>query len=209
MCRKSDYNELNCDPDLFVTYADSGFHNYKNILNLTSSNESRVRTSFDKVTFPLDSILATDISKSTNRAYAAMMSFSFNKTTDPQVRSIRNQWMSAFIHIMDHWPSASTIKATWWAWPQAKQDLDGFRTGLAHLMWPLCLVLVVVSMLSGSVADWVYSKPLLALVPILSSCMALATGFGFGQMCQVQLPSLAYLVPFTLICKQKICSSEW
>lgn len=177
-----------------------GFYNYKSLLNTTFPIARMGRSSF-----PMGSIFSNvrlDNFDHIVQANGVVMSFHLLHPRTVDERLVLDEWKLKFVEVLDHWPSASPIKVTWSALPQMRTDFENYRHLVSQLTIPLCFVIIVFSISTACVLDWVYSKPFVALIGVVSPSLGLISAFGLGQLCGVKLPSVIHLLFFTLLSKQ-------
>ena len=69
-------------------------------------------------------------------------------------------------------------------------------------------VMLIFSMISTSMADWVRSKPLLGLLGVVSALMACGTAFGILMYCQLEFIGINLAAPFLMLGEYLLAGNE-
>ncbi|XP_043232014.1 patched domain-containing protein 3-like [Amphibalanus amphitrite] len=80
-----------------------------------------------------------------------------------------------------------------------KRELDVNTRSVIPYMAATVVVMLLFSMVSTSMADWVRSKPLLGLAGVVSALMACGTAFGILMYCQLEFIGINLAAPFLML----------
>ena len=80
-----------------------------------------------------------------------------------------------------------------------KIELDVNTISVIPYMAVTVGVMLLFSMITASMADWVRSKPLLGLMGVVSAMLACCTAFGILMYCQIEFIGINLAAPFLML----------
>jgi hypothetical protein len=112
---------------------------------------------------------------------------------------LARKWESQMRNTIRQWSSAS-VRISWLSMSQFKRDLDSVALYLRELIPSLLMVILVFCIGAGCVADWVHSKPDVAVGGVFSAMAAIGSGFGLSLLLDVPVVDIVFVAPFLILC---------
>ena len=82
-----------------------------------------------------------------------------------------------------------------------KKELDVNTMSVMPYMTATVGVMLIFSMITASMTDWVRSKPLLGMMGVMSAALACCTAFGILMYCQLEFIGINMAAPFLMLGK--------
>lgn len=128
-------------------------------------------------------------------AEAAQMTFHFPFYN----HELASEWELQMRSVLKQW-SSSVIQISWLSMRQFQRDSDSVAVFLRDLIPSLLMVILVFCIGAGCVADWVHSKPDVAVGGVFTAVAAIGSGFGLCLLLDVPVVDIVFVAPFLILC---------
>uniref|UniRef100_A0A914USQ6 SSD domain-containing protein n=1 Tax=Plectus sambesii TaxID=2011161 RepID=A0A914USQ6_9BILA len=189
-------SSANCLPDFVEAITQQGIEGYTDIMRMRFPDATVRPPGYVQslnMRVPLGGVILSSRGFIVS-AEAAQMTFHFPFHNHKLAR----EWEAQMRDLIKLW-SSSLIDISWLSVSQFQRDADSMAIFLRDLTPSLLMVILVFCIGAGCVADWVHSKPDVAVGGVLSAIAAIGSGFGLSLLLDVPVVDIVFVAPFLIL----------